>query len=738
LSISGTNGVFATLVSGPTPASATVGTLGTAFTWTYRVTAEEANGTLTFGGNAHSDGVAIFPYAVSNSTNINTVLFVNDITGPNLINDANLPTSGPEVFTIGARITNSGLSTLTNTVVNLGNGTTPGVFPTTTMTLSQTNNTYQGTFSLNPLGGISDCTRPLGTLGAAKAMIAGRIDFNGDGVITTTDDGTLSNGQIVIDGLIDVDRNGTVNGSDDYNRPPGLFVGYRDPAIINGFVDSNNDGVISALDNSNYGGETKVVYWQVQYKVEDAFGKPTYGNGTDFNDDLRYRWFIWATANDGLITRTDVVKDFAKVRQMQSAAANKATPSGAYLSSSAKVVIDGQVDINGDGAITSTDDGTYYGYNVINGLIDITGDGNITINDDGVVNTFTVINGYVDADPNNIININDDGILVAVGNTFTVTFNKATFGTVGEGFDENRDGLSDYDFWFQPIGEPNFPTAFRLVNIVAQITGSGGSNPLNGITNTYVNDPYISRLIGNMSSTFDATYTYTFQVLANANGCLTPYQEAASGTNNVKYNGDYPSCIPVKTYGGNFVLPATGLAANANLNGAHATIDWVTVTELNTSFFEVERSLNGIDFSKIAYVKASGNSTVQHDYTSFDNIAAYTNYPKIFYRIKLISENGSVQYSNITAVTPVNNARVKVWPNPFTDKIILSAKITTSEKVSVRLYDAGGRLTCSKDVYVRPGNQELILNDIKHLQSGIYHLRVAGVSFVETFILRKE
>ena len=114
LSVSSTNNVFAILVSGPTPASATVGTTPVSFTWTYRMTAQDDPGVLTFGGNARNSSGVIFPYATTNTITVKPALFLSDLTAPNLVNDSNNPDASPQVFTIGAKLTNAGLNTLTN------------------------------------------------------------------------------------------------------------------------------------------------------------------------------------------------------------------------------------------------------------------------------------------------------------------------------------------------------------------------------------------------------------------------------------------------------------------------------------------------------------------------------------------------------------------------------------------------------------------------------------------------
>ena len=88
--------------------------------------------------------------------NVTPGLYISDLTAPNLVGDSNVrsqPDQGPRVFTIGAKVTNPSLNTLTDVMIYLGDGETAGVFPVTNMSLGQTHNTYQGSFDLNLLAG---------------------------------------------------------------------------------------------------------------------------------------------------------------------------------------------------------------------------------------------------------------------------------------------------------------------------------------------------------------------------------------------------------------------------------------------------------------------------------------------------------------------------------------------------------------------------------------------------------
>ncbi len=60
-------------------------------------------------------------------------------------------------------------------------------------------------------------------------------------------------------------------------------------------------------------------------------------------------------------------------------------------------IINGSIDINGDGLANAADDGTYFGVTIINGRADLNDDGLINAADDGEVNGVAVINSRFDA-----------------------------------------------------------------------------------------------------------------------------------------------------------------------------------------------------------------------------------------------------------------------------------------------------------------------------------------------------
>ena len=98
-------------------------------------------------------------------------------------------------------------------------------------------------------------------------------------------------------------------------------------------------------------------------------------------------------------------------------------------------------------------------------------------------------------------------------------------------------------------------------------------------------------------------------------------------------------------------LPAEGLIASANVNDDVVSIKWSTVSEHNTAYFEVERSVDNASFSRTGgQVQAGGDTEKISYYQMNDNIAGLTSSDVIYYRVKLVDQDGKVTYSNIVAV----------------------------------------------------------------------------------------
>jgi len=234
-------------------------------------------------------------------------------------------------------------------------------------------------------------------------------------------------------------------------------------------------------------GQCKTVYWQIKYDLADAGGNELFGATGPVQDDIRWNYSLWATGNDSGTPRTAALKGYVMGRSEITASPNKINASGSSQTVAPNPTGPGQI--------------------------------------------------------------------------VTVTYNNVDFSGAVSGFDafENSgagDGVYDTDFWFQPVGNSagwNTST-FRLSKVEVTLRGSGSSScgPGGaGMTFSRTDQWYFYHLsnldaAGNPDtggtyscSGWRGDYTYTFIALDAGTSTLSPYQEAASGANNEKYNGDY-------------------------------------------------------------------------------------------------------------------------------------------------------------------------------------------------------
>ena len=216
--------------------------------------------------------------------------------------------------------------------------------------------------------------------------------------------------------------------------------------------------------------------------------------------------------------------------------------------------------------------------------------------------------------------------------------------------------------------------------------------------------------------------------LQGANSGTTTSHANASGVSNTftVLPGDNITNMDagIKDYPGRAVLAVQKMDVYATLKGNAVTVSWTTTNEVNTSKFIVERSVNNTSFSYVGEKAAAGNSIGIKQYSLVDDITLLSSYPVIYYRVKLINLDGGSSYSKVVAVKLGNQTNVSVWPNPFVDKLTVSLVSSEAGTVQLRLLDYSGKTIRVDRFNVVKGNNQLYVNDLKAISSGLYLLQV--------------
>lgn len=160
-------------------------------------------------------------------------------------------------------------------------------------------------------------------------------------------------------------------------------------------------------------------------------------------------------------------------------------------------------------------------------------------------------------------------------------------------------------------------------------------------------------------------------------------------------------------------LPITGLEFNAKkVNGAVA-VSWSTKTEINTSHFVVERSVNGNVFSALGQVAATVNSTTINKYNFTDKAPVQGNN---YYRIKSVDLDGKFTYSPVVVVKIIGDLKIVVYPTITNSTIqVLHAKVTNPS--TIKIFNYSGQQMKAVEVDSNAIQTEI---NVANLSSGIY------------------
>ena len=158
------------------------------------------------------------------------------------------------------------------------------------------------------------------------------------------------------------------------------------------------------------------------------------------------------------------------------------------------------------------------------------------------------------------------------------------------------------------------------------------------------------------------------------------------------------------------VLPVKFASFNAIINNKQTNLTWTTASEINNKGFEIERSLDGVNFEIIGFVKGNANANRINKYSFIDD-----NHASAFYRLKQIDFDGKFDYSNIISVQG-NDLLIDITPNPFNNVIEINSN---GHLLNVEVLDITGKIVISEAI----NGSKTTLNTAS-LNNGVYFVRI--------------
>lgn len=329
---------------------------------------------------------------------------------------------------------------------------------------------------------------------------------------------------------------------------------------------------------------------------------------------------------------------------------------------------------------------------------------------------------------NSYVDFVDNGNLDFAGtNNFTISFSFFFNGSATSGLIDNCLNYGGWGVWLWSTVAGNWNLQFNYKNnsvgsAAATNFSTGAWHHVAAVRNNGTISLYIdgSFRLSATEGTTAPTYPINMQAGAMCYGGYTPprYNPFGGKIDEIRIYNRALSAAEINILTG-FSLPLKMGEFTAAKQSNGIKLNWETLTEQNSSHFDVERSADGSNFASIARVNATGNSANKQLYTYFDNQPL----PGInFYRLKLADIDGAFTYSRVIVVKDAGGpGSMQIFPNPVSDVLQLQITSAKKETVMVTITDASGKKVYSGSLNLAEGHNASSI-PVQHLPKGIYYL----------------
>lgn len=203
-----------------------------------------------------------------------------------------------------------------------------------------------------------------------------------------------------------------------------------------------------------------------------------------------------------------------------------------------------------------------------------------------------------------------------------------------------------------------------------------------------------------------------------------------------KYNdGTYPWLSGIQVKGFTWFEHASNMALGplpillqsfdiSKSKNIHTLLNWVTDSEVNNDYFEIQNSVDGQQWQFVAKVAGSGNSVVRlyYTYTDLEPLGGTS-----FYRIKQVDFDGGSSYTPTRSITfePSTTATIRgIFPNPVANVLSFYGECPIDTRVQI--FNVYGYKM--EDLLMSQEHSSIDV-DVAGFPSGVYLLHVNGESF---------
>lgn len=168
-------------------------------------------------------------------------------------------------------------------------------------------------------------------------------------------------------------------------------------------------------------------------------------------------------------------------------------------------------------------------------------------------------------------------------------------------------------------------------------------------------------------------------------------------------------------------LPVTLISFDVTTESKIARLKWATTSETNSKGFEIQRSANASDWTKIGFVEAQSQGATVTSKLSYDFTDANPLNGVNYYRLKMVDLDATFAYSQIRTIRMDDANAMALYPNPVVQGK-LTIDVTNAEAYHAEIINMAGITVLTQSL---AKTRELNVN---RLASGLYVLRITSAS----------
>lgn len=179
-------------------------------------------------------------------------------------------------------------------------------------------------------------------------------------------------------------------------------------------------------------------------------------------------------------------------------------------------------------------------------------------------------------------------------------------------------------------------------------------------------------------------------------------------------------------------LPVTLISFSAVKENQTALLTWITSSETNADFFEIQHSLDGKKWQNVGRVAANGKTVSGFSYSfNADDPSSGEN----LYRLQMVDKDQSYAYSGIRSLI-FDVPKTSIFPNPVSDKFQINVS-DWSKIQHIHIINSTGQemSNFTRSEFAMIQTKGIV---VKNLPAGIYVVKITRTSgLAETFKMVK-